>query len=165
MHWVSLFFSFSQKKKKKKKKIKGFHDMIADTSLTFLLEESAGTQDGDLIASTLWLYCHHFIARDKKELILVMDNCRLCSFFCLFSSRPEPTSPSFSKKSVNKNYKILAFCQLLVDVGQFETIRLFFLFENHAKGSFVSFASPSCCHSSFACSPCQDLVTGTLAPK
>lgn len=37
--------------------------------------------------------------------------------------------------SVNKNYKLLSFCQLLVDAGLLESITLYFLYENHAKGT------------------------------
>jgi len=126
------------------------HDMINDTSLTFLLEESAGTQDGDLIASTLWLYCNQFIDRHIKELIIVMDNCRCFFFYSFFlllqlGRQCEPSfSSSSSSSSVNKNYKMLAFCQLLVDLDLFDQVTLYFLFENHAKGSFICLVSFVC---------------------
>jgi len=49
--------------------------MKTDHSTTFLIEECAGSQDTDLIASTLWLYCQKFVQKDVQELVLTLDNC------------------------------------------------------------------------------------------
>ena len=117
--------------------------MIKDTSITFLLEESAGTQDTNLIGSTLFLYLHHFVKEDVKELILVLDNCRsvivVSWFVCCHNTSLLLYFILLTSSSVNKSYKLLAFCQLLVDAGKFERIHLYFLFENHAKGQCFCF--------------------------
>lgn len=49
-------------------------------------------------------------------------------FFCNITG-----SISQQSNRVNKSYKFLGFCNLLVDLGLLEKVHLYFLFPNHAK--------------------------------
>lgn len=76
-----------------------FHDLVTDRSVTYLLEEDAGTQDGDLIGSLIYLFLTQQVSAlpaatsethptpsvvtaptvrrvdAYKDVILVLDNC------------------------------------------------------------------------------------------
>ena len=104
------------------------YDLRAGTFQGFLLEESAGNQDSDMLCSLLDLYITEKKEKRHRKLVLVLDNCRYpTSFFLLLDQSSHLARFSLS---VNKSCKFLNFCQLLVDVGVLEAMQTYYLGNN-----------------------------------
>ena len=50
--------------------------MKKKTCLTYLLEETCGPMDGDMLTSLIDIYCDEEVEKGCEELIMVFDNCK-----------------------------------------------------------------------------------------
>jgi len=88
-----------------------------------------------MLCSLLDLYITEKKEKRHRKLVLVLDNCRYPTSFFLLLGHQASHLARFSL-SVNKSYKFLNFCQLLVDAGVLEGMQIYYLYENHAKGKY-----------------------------